>query len=145
MVDHDVTLLLVRHGEAEGNKERRFIGQSDVPLSGLGRRQALAIADRLTEVPISRIVSSDLQRARDTVSPLAEMLQLAVDTNKGLREIENGEWSGLLASEIEQLWPEMWDEYRLERTSPARRGAVGRRPRQGCRGCERGRRRRRAG
>ncbi len=118
VVDHDVTLLLVRHGEAEGNKERRFIGQSDVPLSDLGRRQALAIADRLTEVPISRIVSSDLQRARDTVNPLAEMLQLAVETYKGLREIENGEWSGLLASEIEQLWPEMWDKYRLGEDVP---------------------------
>ena len=58
-----ITYLIVRHGEAEGNREHRFIGQSDVALSALGVRQAAAVSERLATMPITAIISSDLQRA----------------------------------------------------------------------------------
>lgn len=104
-------LLLVRHAEAEGNRERRFIGQADVGLSDLGRHQAEALVRRLAPLPVRRVVSSDLRRARDTVGPLAEVLGLPLETDPRLREIANGDWGMLLPDEIETGWPDLWVRY----------------------------------
>ncbi|HJR88092.1 MAG TPA: histidine phosphatase family protein [Acidimicrobiia bacterium] len=103
--------LVIRHGQAEGNADHRFIGQTDVPLDALGRHQAEALAKRLTPLPIKRILSSDLSRARDTIAPAAEGLGLPVETDSRLREVANGAWTGLLPSEIQAGWPEMWEAY----------------------------------
>lgn len=105
------TIILVRHGEAAGNKEHRFIGQADVPLSEAGHRQARRVADRLAGSGVGRIVASDLQRAVDTARPLAERLGLTIEQDPRLREIANGQWSNLLASEIEASWPDAWARY----------------------------------
>jgi probable phosphoglycerate mutase len=107
-----VTLLLVRHGEAEGNPEHRFIGQTDVPLTELGRAQVAALTGRLQHLPITRVVCSDLQRCVETVTPTAEALGLDVGTDRRLREVDNGEWNGLLADEIAAGWPELFERYR---------------------------------
>ena len=105
-------LVCVRHGEAEGNSHHRFIGQNDVHLTDRGRQQAVLLAARLGKLPISRIISSDLRRTLDTVEPAAEALSLPVEQDARLREIANGEWSGLLPDEIASGWPEMWIAYR---------------------------------
>ncbi len=105
-------LVCVRHGEAEGNSHHRFIGQNDVHLTDRGRQQAVLLAARLGKLPISRIISSDLRRTLDTVEPAAEALSLPVEQDARLREIANGEWSGLLPDEIASEWPEMWIAYR---------------------------------
>lgn len=105
------TLIVVRHGEAEGNHDHRFIGQSQVPLTSLGHRQAAAIAHRFREEPVTRVVASDLIRAVDTVAPLAESFGLPVVRDPRLREIENGDWTGLLPVEIAERWPELWNDY----------------------------------
>ena len=107
-----VSYLIVRHGEAEGNREHRFIGQSDVPLSDLGRRQADAVSARLASLPVTAVISSDLERASATIAPLARELGLVVGHDKRLREIANGEWNGLLPSEIAERWPDVWERYR---------------------------------
>lgn len=106
-----ITYLLIRHGEAEGNLERRFIGQTDVPLSEHGRRQAELLTERLVKLPITGVITSDLQRAHDTVSPTAERLGLPVEDDRRLREIDNGEWNALLPHEVEAGYPEMWARY----------------------------------
>jgi probable phosphoglycerate mutase len=105
-------VLAVRHGEAEGNFHHRFIGQSDVPLTELGRNQADLLATRLTRLPISRIISSDLDRALATIRPTAESLAIPVEQDARLREILNGDWSGLLPDEIASRWPDLWQAYR---------------------------------
>lgn len=114
-------LVMIRHGRADGNSEHRFIGQSDVALDDEGRRQAAAVAARLAEVGVERIVSSDLRRTVDTAAPLARLLGLEVEAEPGLREISNGEWTGLLPEEIGAEWPELWTSY-TEGTDVARPG-----------------------
>lgn len=106
------TVLLLRHAEAVGNAERRFIGQHDVGLSPLGRRQAAALARRLKNLPITRILSSDLQRCQATVTDLAESLGIEIETDPRWREIANGQWGGLLADQIAERWPDAWHRYR---------------------------------
>jgi glucosyl-3-phosphoglycerate phosphatase len=105
------TLVVVRHGDAEGNRDHRFIGHRDVLLTDSGRHQARAVADRLADQDITRVVSSDLTRCVETVRPLAERLDLDVETDGRLREIDNGEWTGLLPEEIARKWPSLWDDY----------------------------------
>jgi probable phosphoglycerate mutase len=105
-------LVLVRHGQAKGNDEHRFIGQTDVPLTDLGRRQAEAVGHRLRTVDISRIVSSDLVRATDTAAEIAAVSGRIIETDPAVREIHNGEWAGLTPQEIAEGWPDMWNRYR---------------------------------
>ncbi len=105
------TFLLIRHGHAEGNSEFRFIGQSEVALSELGRRQAEALTERLAVLPVTRVVSSDLRRAVDTVAGVAEARRIPVEPEPRFREIDNGDWTGLLPQEIEEGWPELWTRY----------------------------------
>ncbi len=107
-----IRLVVVRHGEAVGNREHRFIGQSDVPLTAAGLDQVAQLTARLSQVGITRVVSSDLQRAANTVAPTAERLGLPMQLDKRLREIANGEWADLVAGEVAERWPDLWARYR---------------------------------
>lgn len=106
-----VVALVIRHAHAAGNADHRFIGQQDVPLDDLGRAQTDALTQRLKALPITRIVSSDLQRALDTIAPTAARFGLTVETDARLREINNGEWTGRLPAEIAAGWPDLWTAY----------------------------------
>lgn len=105
------TLFVVRHGEAEGNSDHRFIGHSQTRLTAVGRRQAESVAERLGRLPVARIVTSDLVRCVETVEPLADALGLEIETDPRLREVANGEWTGLLPEEIAERWPDLWEAY----------------------------------
>lgn len=112
-------LLLVRHGQSVWNAAGRWQGQADPPLSPLGEGQARDAAGRLSTVGFSRVVASDLQRARRTAEILAGDLGLHVEVDPDLREIDVGDWTGLTRGEIEARWPgELadWFEGRSEST-----------------------------
>ena len=99
-------LILVRHGETDWNAQRRYQGQSDVPLNDAGHRQAAALAQRLEGVDISAIYSSDLRRARQTATAIASLHPLPVRDEPRLKEISFGRWEGLTYGEIQERWPE---------------------------------------
>jgi 2,3-bisphosphoglycerate-dependent phosphoglycerate mutase len=101
------TILLARHGETTWNRERRFQGHGDSPLTDEGRAQARALADELDGTPLAAVYSSDLPRAVATAEIVAERLGLpVVHVDPDLREIDVGEWSGLTWAEIEDRFPE---------------------------------------
>ncbi len=111
------TLLLLRHGQSTWNAEGRWQGQSDPPLSDLGRSQTEEAAGKLIDVGVSAVVSSDLARARETAGILARALGLAAPVeDPGLREYDVGDWEGLTRPEIQKGWPDQlaaWAEGRL--------------------------------
>jgi broad specificity phosphatase PhoE len=98
-------LLVVRHGQSVWNADGRWQGQADTPLSPLGREQAREAAPRLARFGFSRVIASDLQRARLTAEILADRLGLAVEVDPDLREIDVGDWTGLTRDEIDARWP----------------------------------------
>jgi broad specificity phosphatase PhoE len=100
-----VRLLVVRHGQSTWNAERRWQGHADPPLSDLGRHQAKVAAEALGDV--DRVVSSDLQRARETAEILADQACGGpVEVTAALRERAAGPWTGLTRDEIEARWPD---------------------------------------
>lgn len=88
------TLYLVRHGESEANAAGVFAGQTDSPLTARGRAQAEDVAAALADLPIDRVVASDLSRTRDTAAAIAKTHGLTVETHPELREIDVGEAAG---------------------------------------------------
>ncbi len=95
-------VYLVRHGETKWNKERRFQGVTDVPLSEYGLWQASRLAQRFKDTNLSAIYASDLSRAYDTARIIAEPHGLEVRVMPEFREMNFGEWEGLSASEISE-------------------------------------------
>jgi phosphoserine phosphatase len=103
------TLLLVRHGETLWNAEGRWQGQTDVPLSETGRKQARLLGVRLGRlwstgvlpVPVLTL-TSDLSRARETATLLLEQAEVALPTEalSDLRERFFGSWEGKTADEV---------------------------------------------
>jgi alpha-ribazole phosphatase len=108
-------LILIRHGETDWNIEGRWQGQADVPLNERGREQALRIAQALSREKIAAVYSSDLCRARETAQVLAACLGQSVRLDRRLREIHQGEWQGLLVSEIEEKYAV---EFQQRQTNP---------------------------
>jgi broad specificity phosphatase PhoE len=99
-------IVIARHGETTWNAEGRFQGHADVPLNARGREQAAGLAARLAESErFAAIHASDLVRAFETATIVAERLGLVPVPEHGLREIDVGAWSGLTRPEIERTWP----------------------------------------
>lgn len=98
-------LVLWRHGRTAWNASQRFQGQSDVPLDEVGVVQAAAAARVLARLEPTRLLSSDLSRARATADALAGVSGLAVEPDTRLRETWAGEWEGLTRAEIEERFP----------------------------------------
>ena len=106
------TYYLVRHGETIWNRERRFQGQHDSPLTPEGVAQAKRIgrALRILAMPADQwtIVSSPLGRAYRTASIIAEALGIdaaRIETDPRLMELSLGSWEGLTFADIEALTP----------------------------------------
>ena len=83
-------LYLVRHGQSVGNERQLFFGQSDHPLTDLGREQARQAAEKLKEVSFTRCLSSDLTRAWDTARICVEGRGIGVEGDPSLREQDLG-------------------------------------------------------
>ncbi len=93
-------LFLARHGQTDGALAARFCGTLDVPLNAQGEAMARALADYYGATPWRAIVASPAERARRTAAPVAARAGLPVSIDPRLREIEYGEWEGLLEHEI---------------------------------------------
>lgn len=100
-----IRLHLVRHGQCEVLGDGRMLGARDMGLTELGRRQALAIGQRLADVPFVAAFSSDLRRAQDTAQAIVGERGPAPTIEPRLREFNIGAWEGLTWDEVEERWP----------------------------------------
>jgi probable phosphoglycerate mutase len=99
-------IILVRHGETEWNHLRRIQGQLDVPLSDVGLRQAAAVAQRLAQLPVAAIYTSDLKRAAQTAAPIGTGCGLVPLPDRRLRERHFGQIQGDFYDEVQRTAPE---------------------------------------
>lgn len=98
-------LYFVRHGETTFNAEGRIQGQTDAPLSDLGRRQGEAVADALANCPIDAVYSSPLRRAMETAQAIAGRHGIEVVADPRLMELHAGVFQGRLRAELAELYP----------------------------------------
>ena len=94
-----MTILLVRHGETDGNAAR-VLQRPDVSLNERGMRQAEQLARRLFAHGFVHIVCSDLLRARMTAAPLAVCSGIAIEESRLLQERNFGDLRGMPYAEL---------------------------------------------
>lgn len=103
-------IILVRHGETVYNKEGKFQGHDEVPLSEKGKAQAGAVAQRLKDdvnwkgQKVSAIYTSPMDRAMKTAEAIGEKLHLIPKPLPELKEADMGEWSGKTSSEVKEKY-----------------------------------------
>lgn len=101
-------LLMLRHGQTEYSAQGRYCGRTDVPLTGLGQRQAAAAAARLAVTEgVAAVVSSPMLRAKQTAEPVADALGAPLRVQEGLIEVDFGAWEGLTFAEAAARDPEL--------------------------------------
>jgi len=94
------SLLIIRHGETAWNRERRVMGNADVPLTERGREQCERAAAVLAGFAIQRIVTSPLARATESADIIARTLGLEVAHDPDLEEVRFGRWQGKTYDEV---------------------------------------------
>lgn len=102
-------IVLVRHGETEGESSIRFHGASDVALNDVGRRQAREARGQMPDDRCELVVASSLMRARQTAHIIAP--DRAVRLEPDFREIDFGRWEGFTREEIAALDPDLYDAW----------------------------------
>jgi broad specificity phosphatase PhoE len=100
-------ILLVRHGESEGNAQERMQGSSDFPLTERGREQARRLSGWLEAQAVvwDRLYASPLKRAWGTAEVLAADRGATPHLEPALREIEAGALEGLTFEDIGKRFP----------------------------------------
>lgn len=101
-------VILIRHGQSQGNAEGRFGGHTDTPLSVLGRRHAEATAKALAQEKFDAIYASDLPRAIETATPLAQLTGAPLISTEALRERSVGVMEGLTFADAAAQHPEQY-------------------------------------
>ena len=106
----NLLLLLIRHAESTGNRQRRLQGRADFPLTERGRRQAGELAVALSRLAVSTVYSSPIRRALNTARSIADHLGLEVQVEPALQEYDFGELSGLTWPEIRERRPHLIEQ-----------------------------------
>ena len=110
-------IYLTRHGETQYNRQNRFNGHTDSPLTDVGvaeaHRQGRVLKEVIERGSGLRIVSSPLGRAVHTAEIIRDQMRIAsqeIETDPRLTEISFGEWEGLTMEEIQRRYPGEWDK-----------------------------------
>jgi broad specificity phosphatase PhoE len=101
-------VLLIRHGQSEGNAAGRFGGHTNTPLSSRGREQAERTARALSSEDFAAVYSSDLPRAVETALPLVRATGTELQATEAFRERSVGVMEGLTFEEAAAQHPEQY-------------------------------------
>lgn len=120
-------LILVRHGETEGESSIRYHGRTDVALSELGRRQLRAARDeiirRFGATDFERVFASPLIRASEGARLIAG--DATIIEIEEFAEVHFGNFEGLTAEEIRERYPADFAEWNADRLAPTYRYPAG--------------------
>jgi probable phosphoglycerate mutase len=105
----ETLIILVRHGECEGNIKGMFRGRTDFPLNKRGFIQAQDLAQELKNFPLRYIYTSPLSRARQTAETISRECEVKVNIEEKFNNIELGNWEGRFKKDIAELYPKEWE------------------------------------
>lgn len=98
-------IYLIRHGEITQSAPRRFVGQTDLPLTDRGRAQMAAVAAFLEGRGVRRLFCSPLSRCMESARIMGAAFGLEPEPVPDLREISLGSWEGLTVEEVRERFP----------------------------------------
>lgn len=98
-------IYLIRHGEITQSSPRRFVGQTDLPLTDRGREQIEKVAVFLLGRGVGRLLCSPLSRCVESAGIIGAALGIASEIVPDLREIALGAWEGLTVDEVRERFP----------------------------------------
>jgi broad specificity phosphatase PhoE len=98
-------IYLIRHGEITQFSPRRFVGQTDLPLTDRGREQIAGVADFLSGRGVARLLCSSLSRCVVSAGIISAALGIVPEAVPDLREIALGSWEGLTVDEVRERFP----------------------------------------
>jgi broad specificity phosphatase PhoE len=113
-----VKIIVVRHGQAEGNRENLIMGRSDSPLTDVGIKQAQDLIERLSPYNIQEILSSPQLRAIETIEPFAGSAKLKIQIDDRLMEIGCGSLEGKTVRDVNNIlsypFEDLLDQYNYD-------------------------------
>ena len=101
-------IYIIRHGQTDWNIEHRTQGQTDIVLNTNGIKQAELITQKIANLKIDSIISSDLKRAYMTAQIINKKFNKTIETDKRLREFSFGTLEGITRDKITQ---ETWEKF----------------------------------
>jgi len=104
-------LWLARHARVDASWTPVAYGALDVPLSAEGEEDTLRLGEALGALPVGRVISSDLARARRLGERVAAISGAELHATSGLREMDRGEWQGLPKEEFLARWTAEAEQY----------------------------------
>ena len=104
-------VYLIRHAEAEGNYYRRIQGHWDGGITARGHKQIAALAERMKDVHLDALYSSDLTRTMLTAGAVQKYHDLPLRTDKRLREVYMGRWEGTSWGDASYYEPEQYHAF----------------------------------
>jgi 2,3-bisphosphoglycerate-dependent phosphoglycerate mutase/probable phosphoglycerate mutase len=100
------SVWLIRHGQTQANRERRYQSHSDSPLTSYGRQQVVALAARLRAIPFGLIISSPRERTRLAAEAIMQGRQgVTLRESPAWAEVGHGRWEGLTYAEVVAQYP----------------------------------------
>ena len=106
-----LTIYITRHGQTEWNIQSRMQGWADSPLTVAGIEAATQLGKRLQDVPLDAVYCSTSGRTIHTAQLILGNRTTPLIQKEDLREINVGEWQGMLSSEIERDFTEQVKTY----------------------------------
>ena len=107
-------LIIVRHGECDGNKDGIFRGRFDFPLNQTGLQQAREVAADLMRYSFSKVYSSPLKRSLQTAQAIADAKGVSVVAMEEFNNINLGHWEGQSKDKIKKRYPKEWEIWRAK-------------------------------
>lgn len=102
-------IILVRHGECQGNREGLFRGRSDFPLNEQGLIQAKELALEMKQYNPFRIFTGPLSRTKQTALAISQECHIDIEMREGINNIELGPWEEQVKQVIAREYPEQWE------------------------------------
>ena len=103
-----IRLYLTRHGQTEWNTQKKMQGWEDSPLTSQGIHEAKLLGDKIGEIHLDCVYSSDALRALSTSDLIIGNRNIPTNKTPALREINLGIWEGMTFDEIKSKYPEQF-------------------------------------
>ncbi|WP_129626082.1 histidine phosphatase family protein [Candidatus Oscillochloris fontis] len=101
------SIWLVRHGQTQANRQRRYLSHSDSPITSYGEQQIAALVKRLRPLPFNLVITSPRERTQRTAGAILAGRGLAeLREDPAWTEVSHGTWEGLTYAEVMARFPQ---------------------------------------